>query len=69
MLKIVTLKVIYSAKAQTVYCVATLASGESAHSSMNICLNLCTLLVAVLFVIYAIDVQDDKKRSQEEELL
>lgn len=66
MLKIVTLKVINSAKAQTVYCVATLASGESAHSSMNISLHLCTLLVAILFVIYAIDIQDDKKSSLEE---
>jgi len=34
--------------------------------SMNICVSVCTFLIAVLFVIYAIEVQDDKKSSLEE---
>lgn len=33
---------------------------------MNICLRVCTFLVAVLFVIYAVDVQDDRKSNLEE---
>ncbi|XP_016664622.1 voltage-dependent calcium channel subunit alpha-2/delta-3 [Acyrthosiphon pisum] len=36
---------------------------------MNICVSVCTFLVTVLFVIYAIDVQDDKKSSLEELLV
>ncbi|XP_025207776.1 voltage-dependent calcium channel subunit alpha-2/delta-3 isoform X2 [Melanaphis sacchari] len=36
---------------------------------MNICINVCTFLVAVLFVIYAIDIQDDKKNSLEDILV
>ncbi|CAI6363760.1 unnamed protein product [Macrosiphum euphorbiae] len=36
---------------------------------MNICVSVCTFLVAVLFVIYAIDVQDDKKSNLEELLV
>ncbi|VVC42026.1 Hypothetical protein CINCED_3A004436 [Cinara cedri] len=36
---------------------------------MNIFFNVCTFLVAVLFVIYAIDIQDDKKSSLEELLV
>ncbi|XP_060872054.1 voltage-dependent calcium channel subunit alpha-2/delta-3 isoform X2 [Metopolophium dirhodum] len=36
---------------------------------MNICVSVSTFLVAVLFVIYAIDVQDDKKNNLEELLV
>jgi hypothetical protein len=33
---------------------------------MNIYIRVCTFLAVVLFVIYAIDVQDDKKSNLEE---